>query len=143
MRMARQVALPVAAMALLVGAAGLAAAPPPPSPRADAGTLAFALAETPAQHRQMAKDYRRQAASYGLDAQMHRLLRDTYREGVSATTRGRGNSWWSQARAHCDRMAAEAKRLSQEAEAMAALHEEQARAIEAGENAPRPLRRGR
>lgn len=37
---------------------------------------------------------------------------------------------------HCDRMIVEAEKLSREADAMVALHEEQAREIEAGPDAP-------
>lgn len=127
----------VAAVILLVGVAGFAA-PETVAPRSQvaAATLDLVVAETPAQHRQMAMDYRRQAAAYRLDAQMHRQLRDTYRQGVSAKTRDRRKAWWSQARVHCDRMIVEAEKLSREADAMVALHEEQAREIEAGPDAP-------
>ena len=84
------------------------------------------IPETAADHLQLAREYRQRATQLRMDADVHRQMKQTYRNGVGESPKGTARPWWGRMQSHCDHLVAQANSLAKEMEEFAAFHDRRA-----------------
>ena len=89
------------------------------------------IPQTSQEHIALAESYRKRAAEYRAEAEMHRKMMIDYKKGVAITPKEHSeNSWLKKMRLHCEKYIVEAESLAQEADKFADYHMLRAKELE-------------
>ena len=98
---------------------------------ANTPTQEMKLPQTAGQHREIAEEYQKKAATYRKEAEAHRGMLSQYTKTVAQNPKDSGeNSYIRKMRLHCEKFIKAAESLALEAEEMAKYHLARAKELE-------------
>lgn len=104
----------------------------PAAPAAKPAAAQVKIPNTPQDHLALAEEYRKKAAAYRAEAEMHRQMLEEYKKGVATGPAGKApeNPYLKKMKAHCEGYIKKAEEMAKDADGFAQYHRWRAAELE-------------